>query len=88
MNLSIIRNKKHSMKTLIKTLSKTLITTGVFYLFFSFLNFNLNPSSWNHQQRLAVGLVGIVSFFMYQPSPKWERMKGFKIEPEDQKLNS
>ena len=80
----MIRNKKNKMRTL----AKTLITIGVFYLFFSFLNVDFNPVSWNPLQRLALGLVGVFSFYAYKSSPEWKEMNKTVIGQKEEKLNS
>ena len=72
---------------MIKILGKTLLTIGIFYLFFSFLNTNFNPVSWNSTQRLVLGLIGIFSFYAYESSSIWKNSRE-KSEEKDEQLNS
>jgi hypothetical protein len=75
---------------MIKALGKTLSTIGIFYLFFSLVNADLNPVSWNSTQRLVLGLIGIFSFYAYQISPNSPSFKNLEEESKeiDKQLNS
>jgi hypothetical protein len=72
---------------MIKALGKTLSTIGIFYLFFSLVNADLNPVSRNSTQRLVLGLIGIFSFYAYQSSPSWKNLEE-ESKKIDQQLNS
>lgn len=75
---------------MIKALGKTLSTIGIFYLFFSLVNADTNPVSWNSNQRLVLGLIGIFSFYAYQISPNSPSWKNLEEESKeiDKQLNS
>lgn len=79
------------MKAFKKAFIKTLLSLSIFFLFFAFWKNEFNPAKWDPLQRLVLALIGLFSFYAYQPSIDsiLERGKKEKEKEKDiEQLNS